>query len=377
MRSKFAKEIYLIEIVLLFVYCSASMLLLLPIYFKKIGISEVSIGFLASLFYISSLVSRTFIGNILDRGAPKRVLLLGITFFSISVILYAFIKRATIFLYIIRVFHGVSISSILLSVLLMSVIFSKEENRAGVLGFISVTFLLPNIFMPFLGERIIEKYGFDYFFASAFFLSAITVLFLFKIPNIKNFKKTENGSFLEPLKKKGFSTILLLTSLLGFGVSTVNTFTPLWAKEINATVGVFFTTAAIIAVSIRLFLPGNIKIWGKMKLLSLSFITFSIGIFMISLASSNLFLSLSGVAYGMGMGFIYPNLLFMAVELVKNDSKGRALGIFTASTDLGFSIGPTLSGIAIKHLGYSNMFKSLSLFVLLVFVLLRSAWKED
>lgn len=377
MHSKFTKEIYSIEIVLLLVYCSASMLLLLPIYFKKIGISEVSIGFLASLFYISSLVSRTFIGNFLDSGSPKRVLLLGITFFSFSVILYAFIKKGTIFLYIIRIVHGVSISAILLSVLLMSVIFSNEKNRAGVLGFISVTFLLPNIFMPFIGEKIIEKYGFDYFFATAFFVSAIPILCLFLIPDIKNLRKTEKGSFFEPLKKKGFPTILLLTSLLGFGVSTVNTFTPLWAKEIRATVGVFFTTAAIIAVSIRLFLPGKIKIWGKMRLLSLSFITFSTGVFMISIASSNLLLSISGAAYGMGMGFIYPNLLFMAVELVKNDSKGRALGIFTASTDLGFSIGPTLSGIVIKHLGYSNMFKFLSLFVLFIFVLLRSAWKEE
>ncbi len=377
MHYKFGKEIYLIETVLLLVYCSSSMLLLLPIYFNKIGISEISIGFLVSSFYISSLVSRTFIGSILDRGVPKRVLFLGITFFSFSVILYSFIKTETIFLYIIRVFHGISLSAVLLSVLLMSVVFSREDNRAGVLGLISVSFLLPNIFMPFLGEKIIEKFGFDCFFTSAFAISAITILFLFQIPEAKNLRKTEKESFFEPLKKEGFTTILLLTSLLGFGVSTVNTFTPLWAKEMKTTVGVFFTAAAIFAVSIRLFLPGKIKIWGKMKLLSPFFITFSIGIFLISLVSSDFFLSMAGAAYGIGMGFIYPNLLYIAVELVKNDSKGKALGIFTASTDLGFSIGPTLSGIAVKHFGYSYMFKFLSLFILLAFVLLRSGWKEE
>ncbi len=374
MLSRFSREIYLIETVLLLVYCSASMLLLLPIYFKNIGISEISIGFLASSFYISSLLSRTFIGSILDRGAPKKVLFLGIIFFSLSVILYSFIKRATIFLYTIRIFHGLSLSAILLSVLLLSVIFSKEENRAGVLGLISVSFLLPNIFMPFLGEKIIERFGFTYFFVSAFAISCITIFLLFGIPEVKNTGKDGKGSF---LKKRGFLTILLLTSLLGFGVSTVNTFTPLWAKEMKTTVGVFFTTAAIFAVFIRLFLPGKIKIWGKMKLLFPSFIVFSMGIFLISLVSSNPLLSIAGAAYGIGMGFIYPNLLYMAVELAKNDSKGKALGIFTASTDLGFSIGPTLSGIAVKHLGYSSMFKLLSLFVLFSFLLLTRLWKGE
>lgn len=377
MLPRLGKEIYLIETVLLLVYCSSSMLLLLPIYFNNIGLSEISIGFLASSFYISSLLSRAFIGSILDRGAPKKVLFLGIIFFSFSVILYSFIKKATIFLYIIRIFHGFSLSAILLSVLLLSVIFSREENRAGVLGLISVSFLLPNIFMPFLGEKIIEKFGFTCFFVSAFAISCITIFFLFGIPEVKNLMKDGKESFLEPLKKRGFPTILLLTSLLGFAVSTVNTFTPLWAKEVKTTVGVFFTTASIFAVFIRLFLPGRIKIWGKMKLLFFSFITFSIGIFIISLVSSNPILSIAGATYGIGMGFIYPNLLYMAVELVKNDSKGKALGIFTASTDLGFSIGPTLSGVAVKHFGYSNMFKLLSLSVLFSFLLLIRLWKGD
>lgn len=377
MHHKFGKEIYLIETVLLLVYCSSSLLLLLPIYFKKIGISELSIGFLASLFYISSLLSRSFIGSILDRGAPKKILLMGIVLFSLSVILYPFIRAENILLYIVRVFHGVSLSAILLSVLLMSVFFSREDNRAAVLGLISVSFLLPNIFMPFIGEKIIEKLGFKYFFAIAFAISFVTLFLLLKVPEVENIRKAERESFFSPLKKKGFPIILLLTSLLGFGVSTVNTFTPLWAKEKGTTVGLFFTTAAIFAVSIRLFLPGKIKIWGKMELLVPSFIAFSTGIFLISIISSNITLFFAGMAYGIGMGFIYPNLLYMAVELSKNDSRGKTLGIFTASTDLGFSIGPSISGIAVKHLGYSIMFKFLSLFVLLNFILLKSKWKKE
>jgi|GEM_PF-3184360 len=377
MLTKFSKEIYLIETILLLVYCSSSLLLLLPIYFKNIGISEISIGFLASSFYISSLLSRTIIGSILDRGAPKKVLFFGIILFSSSVILYSFIKRATPILYIIRIFHGFSLSAILLAVLLLSVLFSKEEEKAGVLGFISVTFLLPNIFMPFLGEKIIEKLGFSYFFCFAFIISFVTIFLLFGIPDLKQKDNIGRGGFFEPLKKEGFPIILLLTSLLGFGVSTVNTFTPLWVKEMKTTVGVFFTTAAIFAVSIRLFLPGKIKIWGKMELISLSFIIFSFGVFLISKSSSNLILSISGAIYGIGMGFIYPNLLYMAVKLVKEDSKGKALGIFTASTDFGFSIGPPLSGIAVKYFGYSNMFKFLSFFTLLSFLLLKMKWKEE
>ncbi len=377
MRYSFRREIYFIETVLLLVYCSSSMLLLLPIYFKKIGISEISIGFLASTFYVFSLLSRSFIGSIVDRCDPKKVLFFGILSFSISVALYYFIRGETISLYLIRIFHGISLSAILLSVLLMSVIFSREENRASVLGLISVSFLLPNIFMPFLGEKIIEKLGFEYFFVSAFSLSAVTILFLFYIPGLKVREIEESGGFFKPLKKKGFPTILLLTALLGFGVSTVNTYTPLWAKEMRATVGVFFTTAAIFAVSIRVFLPGKLKIWGKMKLISISFAIFSVGIFLISLLYSNFIFSIAGAIYGIGMGFIYPNLLYMAVELVKNGSKGKALGIFTASTDLGFSIGPALSGIVLKSIGYPQMFKVLSLFVLFLFLLLRSGWKDE
>lgn len=377
MHLRFRKEIYLIEAILLLVYCSASLLLLLPIYFKKIGISELSIGFLASSFYVSSLLSRSFIGSVLDREAPKKILFLGIILFSISVGFYPFIKSESILLYLTRIFHGISLSAILLSVLLMAVFFSREDNRASVIGLISVSFLLPNIFMPFIGEKIIENLGFGYFFVIAFAISFVTLLFVFKIPDLKNSRKVEKESFFSPLKREGFSLVLFLTSLLGFGVSTVNTFTPLWAKERGVSVGIFFTTASLFAVSIRLFLPGKLKIWGTMKLLIPSFIAFSTGIFLISLVSSNLILSFAGIAYGIGMGFIYPNLLYIAVELVKNDSTGKALGIFTAATDIGFSIGPTISGLAVKHLGYQNMFKFLSLFVILNFILIKSKWKKE
>ncbi|MGQ9618937.1 MAG: MFS transporter [Candidatus Aminicenantia bacterium] len=376
MLDKVEKEVYLIEAILLLVYCSSSMLILLPLYFKHIGIQEISIGVLTSIFYLSSLVSRPIIGEIVDRGAPKKFLFLGILLFSVSVIFYSFLKKDSVFLYIVRALHGISLSSILLSILLMSVIFSNEKNRASVLGLISVSFLLPNIFMPFLAERIIESYGFGCFFASAFIISAVTLSFLPKIPEINISTKPKKESFFEPLKRNGFIIILLLATLLGFGVSTVNTFTPLWAKYNRVFVGYFFTTASIVAVSIRFFLPGKIKIWGKMKLLLFSFLIFSAGIFLISLSKSTLLLSISGVAYGTGMGFIYPNLLFMAVERTKEESKGKALSVFTASTDLGFTIGPTLSGLFLKYLGYSNMFKFLSIFILIIFFLFKSGWKE-
>ncbi len=288
MQKRFGKEIYLIESVLLLIYCSASLLLLLPIYFKKIGISEIYIGLLTSTFYLSSLFSRAIIGEVLDKGNPKKVLFIGIVLFSLSVIFYPFIKEASFYLYLIRVIHGISLSAILLSILLLAVMFSREDNRAGVLSLISVSFLLPNIFMPFIGEKIIENLGFGYFFSSAFLISAIPIIFYFQIPKVNTSNQEKGNSFFEPLKKQGFATILILTTLLGFAVSTVNTFTPLWAKQMKASVGVFFTSAAIVAVSIRLFLPGKLKIWGKMSLLSISFFVLSSGILLISLSSSHL-----------------------------------------------------------------------------------------
>jgi MFS family permease len=177
MDKKLPKEVYTIQFLMLLSFSSLAALNLLPVFFEHLGGSPRQIGFLVGLFSFASFLSRPFGGWLLSRINPKKILLTGLLMVWIAAALYLAIRKLGWFIIFVRIFHGVGFSLFLLSALLIVVLMVREDLRTYALGVVSTGFLLPLLLVPVLGEEIIKRYGFFYFFLMVIIFAFIPLVF--------------------------------------------------------------------------------------------------------------------------------------------------------------------------------------------------------
>ena len=370
MDRKLPKEIFSIQLLVLFSYSSLAVLTLLPLFFEHLGGSPRQIGFLIGIFSLASFLSRPFSGWLLSRSNPKKVMLAGLFIVLIALSLHLLIRQLDAFIYFLRILHGIGFSLLIIAALVMAVAVVREDLRAYAIGVVSTGFLLPLLVVPALGEEIIKRYGFFYFFLTALFFAVIPLLFrLFtkiRLPREGADDRLEDTGFFNLLRQKRMFFIFLLTFVFEVALSSSFSFVPLLAHE-NAPMraGYFYTSLGMTAVFLRLFGGRWLRFWGNPKLLLPALYFLCGGAVLVYLSQSSGMLALSGFVWGLGTGVLYPHLSALSVDGVAPKDRGKALSLFASSVDLGFALGPILFGWLSQSLGVRTTFLS---FALIIFV---------
>ncbi len=370
MKKKLAPGILSVQLLVLMSYSSVAILILLSLYFKYLGGSPRQIGFLLGIFSLSAFLSRPFVGWLLSKYNPKKVVVAGLILFLIMTTMYLFIQELNWFVVFIRIFHGIGFSVFILAALLIAVLITREEERAYAIGVVSTGFMLPLLVVPFMGEGIIERFGFFFFFLCAIFLAAIPLLYtLFwkiKLPRFQKDLGVKSVGFLRLLKQRRILLIFFLTLIFEIGLSSSLNFVPLLAHgESPMWAGYFYTFLSLTAVFMRLYGGKRFIFWGSPRSLLPAFYFISGGGVLIYLASNNIMLGLSGILWGIGVGILYPHLTALVVEGVAFREQGKVLSLFASSVDLGFAFGPLLFGWVSQSFGLRESFIIFAFFIFL------------
>jgi len=369
-NKKIAPGILSIQLLVLMSYSSVAMLILLSLYFKNLGGSPQQIGFLLGVFSLSAFLSRPFVGWLLSRYNPRKVVVAGLILNLIMTTMYLFIQELNWFVVFIRIFHGIGFSVFILAALLIAVLITREDERAYAIGVVSTGFMLPLLVVPFMGEGIIERFGFFSFFLCAIFLAAIPLLYGFfwkvKLPRFPEDSGVKSVSFLRLLRRRKICLIFFLTFVFEIGLSSSLSFVPLLAHEESPMrAGYFYTFLSLTAVFMRLYGGKRFIFWGSPKLLLPAFYFISGGGILIYFASNNILLGLSGVIWGIGVGILYPHLTALVVEGVAFREQGKVLSLFASSVDLGFAFGPLSFGWVSQYFGLKEAFIIFAFFIFL------------
>lgn len=369
-KKKLAPGILTIHFLILISYSSITVLTLLSLFFEHLGGSPRRIGFLMSLFAFAAFLSRTFGGWLLSNFNARKIMIAGLFLMLAMTSLYPFIQELNWFVVFIRIFHGLGFSIFVLAALWITVSLVQEEERAYAIGVVSTGFMLPLLVFPFLGEEIIQRFGFLYFFLCAIFLSVIPLMYaLFiklDIPRYSGDPKTRSAGYLLLLKQKRIYLILLLSLVFEIGLSSCLAFVPLLAHgESFLRAGYYYTFLALSAVFVRVIGGRRLRFWGSPKLILPAFCLISGGGLLIFLSSSNFLLGFSGVIYGIGIGILYPHLSALIVRGIKSRERGKVLSLFTSSVDLGFALGPLFFGWIYQSIGIRPSFALFSVFIFL------------
>ncbi len=368
MDKKLPKQIYSIQLLVLFSYSSLAVLTLLPLFFEHLNGSPRQIGFLIGIFSFASFLSRPFGGWLLSRTNPRRVMLAGLIMVLISLSLHLLVRRLDWFIIFLRIFHGIGFSLLIIAALLLAVLAVREDLRTYAIGVVSTGFLLPLLVVPALSEEVIKRYGFLFYFLTAIVFAAIPLIFAFfqkfPLPRETMDDGLASTGFFSLLRQKRILFVFLLTFVFEVALSASFSFVPLLANEdLSIRAGYFYTSLGMTAVFMRLFGGRRLKFWGNPKLLLPALYLLSAGAVLVYVSKSGGMLALSGIVWGLGTGVLYPHLSALSVEGVGTRNKGKALSLFASSVDLGFALGPIIFGCLSQALGVRGAFLPLALII--------------
>jgi EmrB/QacA subfamily drug resistance transporter len=147
--------------------------------------------------------------------------------------------------------------------------------------------------------------------------------------------------------------------LAPFMGASVNIALPSIGREFgaNAVALGWIATAYILAAAVCLVPFGRLAdIRGRKRIFTAGILTYTVFSTLCALSSSAAGLIVFRIAQGMGAALIFGTAIAILTSVFPPGERGKALGINTASTYLGLSLGPVLGGLLTQHFGWRSIF---------------------
>ncbi len=159
---------------------------------------------------------------------------------------------------------------------------------------------------------------------------------------------------------------------------------PLFVKSIGGTdfsAGLATSMFTIFSVAIRPYLGNYMDKNGRVKVLTLGILTYSLSVIMLMFTENLYLLYLIRIVQGLGWGAFYIASYTIAADIAPKNKRFEYLGIFSAVPQLGMSIGPLLAALIVSSFNFYISFLLTSVVAvlsLLISIFVKEAYdKED
>lgn len=356
----------------LFVFMSFQMLIpTLPPYIKSIGASGLEIGMVTALFSIGAVLSRPFIGFMLEYKARKQLVLIGAAALLAITIIYPLSSVVMIFL-LFRFIHGLAWgwSTTVNGTAAVDVV---PNSRLGEgMGYYGLSVTIGMIIAPSLGIYLYQITSFTNLIYISSVLGVIAIVLLaivhYETPEVVlNTRKEDlKFSYLGSLIEKSSWFPAFITIIVTFGYGSIVTFIVIFGEERGIDqIFLFYLFNAIMASLSRPVAGKWFDQRGPKGLVLLcTFLTF-IGMWVLSFAHSNMLIIISGILFGVGFGSLIPTLQSWTLSMTPSNRRGVANGMFFSSIDLGIGLSGLVFGVLAQFVETAALFQISSVFLIL------------
>lgn len=356
----------------LFVFMSFQMLIpTLPPYIKSLGASGLEIGLVTALFSIGAVVIRPFIGFMLEYRSRKLLVMLGVVCLLLITLLYPLSNIVFVFL-LVRLLHGLAWgwSTTVNGTAAVDVI---PNSRLGEgMGYYGLSITLGMIIAPSLGIYLFQVTSFSNLILISAILGLISILLLwivkYNTPQSVEATKKEDltfsywGSLIE--KSSWFPAFI--TFLASFGYGSVVTFIVIFGEERHIeSIFLFYLLNAIMASVSRPLAGKWFDLHGPVGIVIVCLALSFSGLWVLSLAHSNLLIAISGALFGIGFGCLIPTLQSWAIQLTTDNRRGVTNGMIFSSIDFGIGLSGLVFGLLAQYFNIGTIFQISSFFILL------------
>lgn len=359
-----------------FLFFAGCLLLpVLPFTLKQSGVNDFQIGVAVAVFYVTSLLIRTFTSKAAARIGKRALLLLAMSVFTFAMVGYYLFAGLTMII-ILRLVQGLGFgaSTTLYGSTVANIV--PNERMGEGMGFFGLGISVAFVLGPCLGAVAVSQTNFKWVFLVAALLALVSIL-LTRFIRQDSSKPSEGkheehtswlSGILEPkvLYESGF--ILLLGLLMG----AFDTYIVLYAQQMKiGNIYLYFIVTTAAEVATRLF-SGKLYDKRGMNILVVPGIIIGLISCIVAAHAADLtMICIFAIFYGASIGMIFPVLEANAMKKVAPERRIAANATFHNCLDIGSGLGPLLFGAAAQFAGYSkSFFLSGSIFIIMLAILL-------
>jgi predicted MFS family arabinose efflux permease len=185
-------------------------------------------------------------------------------------------------------------------------------------------------------------------------LTAAALLWAATIPPVGPLHKPPLA-FGRVLKKVSADGLALALGGVGFG--TIAAFITLYYASRNwADASLSLTLFGVAFVTARLLFAGTIDKWGGYRVAIVSLLIECAGLLILWLGATHRLAEIGATISGFGFSLVFPALGVEAVRKVSAESRGSALGVYTAFVDLSLGVSGPVAGVIASTAGYPPIF---------------------
>lgn len=375
-ETLWSKSFIMLMIGNLFVFMSFQMLIpTLPPYIKSLGASGLEIGLVTTLFSIGAVLSRPFIGYMLEYKARKSLVLIGAAALLLITTIYPLSQIVVIFL-LFRFIHGLAWgwSTTVNGTAAVDVV---PNSRLGEgMGYYGLSITIGMIVAPSLGIFLFQVTSFTNLILISAALGIIALVLLSVVhyhtpQSVRDTKKEDlKFSYFGSLVEKSSIYPAIITVIATFGYGSIVTFIVIFGEERGIDqIFLFYLFNAIMASLSRPFAGKWFDEKGPIGLVLFCTAVTFVGMWVLSFAHSNLLIIIAGLLFGVGFGSLIPTLQSWVLSKTPSNRRGVANGMFFSSIDLGIGLSGLVFGVLAQFVETGTLFQISSAFLLIAMIL--------
>lgn len=352
MRNNIRSIIILFSMLFLVMVGFGIIIPIMPFFLTSLGGNASILGLFMATYSLMHLLFAPFWGRLSDRIGRRPVILIGLSGYGITFILFGFTDQLGM-MFIIRILSGAISSATLPTALAYVADITEEDERSQGIGLMTAAMGLGMIIGPALGGWLgQQQFSLPFFVAGGLALIIWPFAFLY-LPETLSLTKsipqniTANTSATE-LNNTLFLLFILIL-ILNFSTTmfeaTFVYFAAMRADFGPKEIGLLFTVLGIVAVIIQGGLIGRLsKRFGDMNLMKGGLLLSAAGLILILFSSNMTSLLLTSSIYHIGTSLIGPSSSSLVTQYSKQN-QGTSLGIMQSFGSLGRIAGPVTGGI--------------------------------
>ncbi|MEK7748303.1 MAG: MFS transporter [Nitrospirota bacterium] len=338
-----------------------------PAHLLALGADPFFLGIFAAGASLSSIIIRPFVGHQIDHKGRRIYLLIGGIIFLATHFFYLLPNHLGAGLFAVRLLHGLGTGILMATFFTLGADLSPPDRRVSGIAIFGISGQLSGAMSIILAEKIVEIWGFPYFFIFCAALSLISLILSCFIRETVN----EKPDFpLERLWKRAFSPSLripfLTTFLFSLGITSYVVFLKPYTKTLGLPhVSYFFLAYTLSAITVRLIGLDYCDRYGPKAVLYPALSSLVLGILLIIILPSTFGLIVSGIFCGLGHGWVFPALSSIVISRGGESHRGGFMTLYTLVFDLGALLGSPLLGLLVRGVSYTAIYIAAAALVLL------------
>jgi MFS family permease len=316
---------------------------------------NVAVGLVVGAFSLSAFFLRPWAGRLADRRGRRILMVTGAAAFAASVAGYLVAGSVPV-LMAMRLLTGVGEALFFVGALSANVDLAPPERRGEAMSFASLAIYLGIGAGPFLGEAVIDRFGFAGAWLLAIALAAVAVALALRLPAMAPQAEETSPSERRLVHPAGLLPGLVLLAAI-WGMAGFLAFVPLYARDLGMSGAGFvlglFAGIVVLIRSVGARIPDRI---GAGRSTRISLVLTAVGLATMGAWRTPTGLVVGTVGLGLGVALFTPALFTLALEKVPATERGAVMGTTSAFLDLAFGVGPATLGFVAAGVGRGGTF---------------------